>query len=617
MAYEKQNFVDGKPLSAAQMNHIEEGIENLEEAVPTVPSALPNPNPLTITVGDGTGRYTGAEPLDLTPFVEAMINGMLESVRWYGAAGDGQTDDTAAFEAALAGSRRVFVPGGTYILSGELTIRDNCGLELAQDAVLKFTQTSGNCISMKMSASLRGNHATVTVPYEFSGNVVNVASPLNDDVSSVPPWTRWTPSWKAGRYLTDLNIVKPDSRGFHYSLDGTCTGTAVYISADGGAVSTFIWGLNFSGLRIAGGFKYGVRAENFNEGWNHEMRIGAFIDGCEIGVSLQDCNNAYISAAVQPRRAYSLEEVYTPYAKHGIELIRSRNTDLSGARVWDWNSQNSLWTADNMYQHISMIGDCGGTILNDFFYYEMPNYDIRDLIYTDTPGNLEKITILQEPFTRWFKRIGTGPYFFDGDTEKRLVLKEEFDECFQTDYVPQFTDVLSAAGDGSGGVFNGIGYKVGGYWETDGKTLVESDYHFCTGYIPVRQGQTLYAHGMSFAEGDDFCRVVTYDSGFNKLNHVNRGNLIGNASYFVGYTETDNGFQMPVKNPDTVAYVTISARKSTLSANPAIAVDEEIAFAQAGFLSDGVKVKVENVAGLDEVLGSYISDVDALIGGGS
>lgn len=34
MAYQKQNFVNGLPLSAAQLNHIEEGIEKLEKTIP-------------------------------------------------------------------------------------------------------------------------------------------------------------------------------------------------------------------------------------------------------------------------------------------------------------------------------------------------------------------------------------------------------------------------------------------------------------------------------------------------------------------------------------------------------------------------------------------------------
>jgi len=532
--------------------------------------------------------------------VNKLIDTKLLSVITYGAKGDGATDDTKAFQDALAANRVVTVPGGTYKLSGELVIRDNCQMEFAQDAVLNFTNTSGNCITLNRSAFLKGNHATVTVPYAFAGKVINVDTSVHTDTNDVPPFTHWCPQWKTARYLTDLNICKANSYGLHESLSGDSNGTAVYIAADGSATSTFIWGLNFSGLRIAGSFEYGVRAVNINGAYNHEMRIEAFMDACKVGVSLEDCNNAYISAIVQPRKAYD----GTTYATHGIQLIRCENTDLSGSRVWDWNDKNSLWSYDktNVNQHIAMYGNCIGTILNDYNYHYLPTGfdDLRELIYCEEAYrgvNLDSLIILQEPFTRWFKPVDGEPYFFNGNENKRLVLKSEFDSAFQTDQVPQFTDVLATATDETGAVFNEIGYKTGAGWETDGKTLNSSQWHFCTGFIPCKMGDTLYLQGMSFAEGSDDCRVILYDSNFNKLNHINRGVLIGNGSYFVGYEETEDGCKLTIKNPDTVAYITVSAYTSTLSSNPVISVNEEISYTQEGFLADGIKVKAENVVG--------------------
>jgi hypothetical protein len=154
-----------------------------------------------------------------------------------------------------------------------------------------------------MSSSLVGNHATIKVPYAFSGNVIYASSTTTTSTLDVPPFTRWDPQWKSGRYVTNLNICKADYRGFHYSVDGDCSGTAVYFSADGDSHLTFIWGIHYSGIRIAGAFEYGIRAVNYNEGWLHEMRIDAFIDSCETAVSLEDCNQVYVSAIIQPRAA--------------------------------------------------------------------------------------------------------------------------------------------------------------------------------------------------------------------------------------------------------------------------------------------------------------------------
>lgn len=530
----------------------------------------------------------------------------------YGGKGDGVTDDTDAFLGALAEHREVYVPGGVYKLSAEMVIRDGCRLELAKDAVLNFSQTDGNCITMNRSACLTGNHATVNVPYSFVGHVINVDTTVHESVKDVPPWRHWDPQWKTGRYLTDLDICKADDAGLHRSTNGDSNGTAVYIFANGDATSTFIWGLNFSGLRIAGAFEYGLRA--ISTGYNHEMRLEAFMDACKIGVSLEDCNNAYISATIQPRAAADGKV----YATHGIQLIRSENAELQGSRVWDWNDKTSLWTPDktNPYQHIAMYGDCKGAIINDFNYFHLPTgfTDLRELIYADTPSNYENLVIVQEPITKWFKPMDGDPYFDGGGNLERLAYKKEMDALFETDYVAQFVDALSTATDDTGAVFNGIGYKQGQAWATDGKTAISNAWSTCTGYIPCKKGDVLYADGMKYSnDGGGEARVILFDVNHNRILHVNQGNIIANASsYYVNnYVETDTGFSVEITRVDA-AYIRLVVPTNTLSNHPVISVGTPISYAQEGFLADGIKVKAENVIGLgklptDEHINSLIN----------
>lgn len=571
--------VTNKPLSAAQGVAIKTLIDALRNSTYSKPSS-------------------GIPKTDLASDVQdslTKVDNMAANVKDYGAIGDGVADDTVAFQTALASNRCVYVSGGTYKLSGALVIRDACSMELSTDAVLDFTMTSGNCVSMKMSACLRGNHAVLRVPYAFAGNVINIASSLDSSVTSVPPYTKWDPQWKTGRYVTDVCITKPDSRGFHYSVDGTCSGTAIYIEADSGATSTFIWGLSASGIRIAGAFAYGIHAKMVGTGWCHEARIEAFIDACEIGVCMEDCNNAYVAATIQPRPALTTAGANVAYAKYGIYLIRSRNTDLSGSRVWDWNSNNSLWTGDTdsgcIYQHIAMIGNCAGTILNDFLYYEMPSYDIRKIIYTDMASNLEKINILQEPFTRWFKPISGAPMFCTGAENKELLLKEAYDATFQTTLVPQFTNLLPQATDISGAAFGTNGYKVGKMWGTDGVTLYDGSGILCSGLIPCSGGSVVRMKGISFSSGDDNCRVILYKADKTKLTHVNRNNLIANgSSYFINnYSAGENGCQFQIVE-NSAAYFAFNVYSSTSDGNPTVTVDEELNYSQVGTLASGIKV---------------------------
>lgn len=543
-----------------------------------------------IKIGDGINN------VNILPFAHDAHSAV--TPQDYGAKGDGSTDDTAAFQNALAANRVVFVPGGTYKLSGELVVGDNCQMELAQDVVLNFTQTSGNCITMNRSAFLKGNHATIFVPYGFTGHVINVDTSVHTNIKDVPPFIHWDPQWKTGRYLTDLNICKMDSNGLGRSTSGDSNGTAVYVCADGSATSTFIWGMNFSGLRIAGAFEYGIRAISTGVGYNHEMRIEAFMDAVKIGVSLENCSNSYISATVQPRAAAD----GTTYAEHGIKIVSSKNTDLTGSRVWDWNEKTSKWETGSIYQHIALYGACAGTILNDFNYHSLPSFvhDIREIIYTDTVSNFDSLIILQEPFTRWFKPVDNEPYFNNGSDNERLLLKKEQDALFQTDYIPAFTDQLAKATDGKGAIFNEIGYKKGYGWEIDGVNLYKSQYLTCTGFIPVKNNSVVNVKGMSFTVGTDYCRIILFDADFNKLMHVNRGLLLEGNNYFAAYTETEDGFTMIPRGRNEIAYVTITVDTSTVGTNPVIAVDEEIAYTQVGTLSSGIKVNEKNLFGMDE-----------------
>ena len=476
-----------------------------------------------------------------------------------------------------------------------------------------------------MSSSLVGNHATIKVPYAFNGNVVYASTTTAEsEIDAVNfPFSRWDPQWKNGRYVTDINICKADSRGFYYSVNGDTSGTAVYISADGSAASRWMWGLHYSGLRIAGAFSYGIRAKNFNEGWLHEMHIDAFIDACEIGVSLEDCQNTYISAIIQPRRYYTIDKVYGTYAKHGIQLIRSRNTDLSGSRVWDWYEGRTLWAPDNEYQHIAMIGDCNGTIVNDWRYHI--EGDTRDRIYTDKAGkdagNLETITILQEPITRWFKPIekdGTKlPHFSNGDKDKPLVLKEELDTYFNTSLIDDFDNLLYSATEAynSNITYNGSGYKKNTALNS-ANAESSSNYFTSTGFIKLASGNcTIYGHNISLYDSykgkatndidenlsngpDGQQRIIYFDENGQISGVIQHGKIVGHVINSatkdgrIEYTETEDGFVLKLKLGPNPKYVRFTFKntneKIALSLTP-------ISYSQVGGLADTIKVTDANI----------------------
>lgn len=528
--------------------------------------------------------YTGTEEdfatklADETPAVDpkqvnALIDTKLYSVTTYGAKGDGVTDDTAAFKNALANNRIVTVPGGTYVLSGTLVIRENCCLELSQDTVLQFSQTSGNCIEMRGSATLRGNHAIISVPYEMTGNAISIDTALDGEPhNSIPPYAKADPMFKRQRFIYDVNIVKPNAAGFYRSNDGKCNGTAIYLSAEGTASIRWMWAITMSGIRIGGGFSYGIRAANFDKpgdytdnAWNHDMRIEAVIEACEVGVSLENCNGAHLAVTVQPCVAENTAK--TKYAKWGVYLNDSRYVDMIGSRVWDWKG-TSLWTSGGQYQHIAMVGNCRGLLLDDFLCSE-ESEDIRDLIYTDTPANFDTMSVLQEPGNKWFKSKDGKPYFFDGTSDKQLMMKTEKFSAEQAEFIhpadgyytydPKFTDL-------AGNCQNG--YYIG----SDGSLVSDGDGQYTTtDFIPI-DGANVHTYriggeGITWNDSYGQCRIAWYDANKAVKGSAMSWDKIGLNQYYPQPVEDDTvaaAFVTSANNagPKGAAYFRITAKGS-------------------------------------------------------
>ena len=539
--------------------------------------------------------YTGTEE----EFAEKLAKNYSQvSVQDYGAKGDGSTDDTTAFQNALAENRVVFVPGGTYKLSGTLVIRPNCALELSQDTVLQFTQTSGNCIEVGCSATLKANHAIISAPYAFTGHVVDIDT-TGETERETPPYTHWDPMWKSGRYIYDVCLVKANSSGLHYSTDGNCSGTAIYVSANSKAALGYIWGAMLHGIRIAGAFTYGIHVINYDDtaeddGWNHDMRIEAVIQGCETGVSMTNCNNAHLAVAIQPSTA----ENGTKYAKWGVYLNDCKNIDMSSANIWDWQVAR---TDSKEYSYVAMYGSCPGLILSDMRYNQSA-VDVRDQIYTDTPSNLESMVILQEPATRWFKPVDGVPYFNNGNADKRLMVEDDLQEYFNTNRVSNFSDALATAINTDGSIYNGVGYKEG---IVVGNTGAESSlaYYVSTGYIACKAGDVLHMQGISFDTPvpleDGSCKVVYYDANFNRIFHATCMNIMGGSQYYQAGERTADGMKFTIKptlsEQGTVAYVRFTFHIYDFGDSPIISVNDEIKYVVEGFLADSVKVKGNNM----------------------
>jgi len=597
----------------------------------------------------------------LTPKEETNLANLGVSVLNYYNAIDGD-NYTNAFQAALRDEtvRRVYVPGGTYKIKGELVVRDNCELELAQDAVLAF-DFSGNdgdpgataaadggttggtntevgiepwsdekiiaakkCITLNMLSSLVGNHATIRVPYDFDGIVIYASTrshPEREMFKDIPPFNHYCPQWKPARYLKDINIVKPNTAGIHKSDDGSCNGIAAFIEGyrrneddDGDAGSTFIWGLEYTGLRIAGAFKYGIYGtNNYNEtaddwAWTNDMKVNGIIDGCEVGVFLDNCNYAYISTLIQPRAA----ENNTKYAKYGIFLKECKHVDLTCSRVWDWDEDHTLGgpllskdnlTANKIYQHIGLKGDCKGLMLDDYLYYRNSDFNIRDLIYNDHAPNYDNMTILQEPVSKFFN--------IDVEVIEKEAGSEEGGESEPVSDPVPVTEIK-----GRLFVDRNINNETG--------ELTTAFSRAATSMIPCDSITEITVTGFDFSN-DSESIIAFYDENYDYIKHelvsaliTETGDVIptGEDAPTGGEPSIDYGTQEDI--PVTLSFTTItnpkyfriSCKTDCIADIPQIIVGTVTIVFPCTCLKDHIYIKANYIEGLDERIRAILNGGD-------
>jgi len=213
-------------------------------------------------------------------FIGDNSNGWV-SVKDFGAKGDGVTNDTAAFQAAMQPNSSIYVPAGTYMISASLVVPDNFMLFCAKGSTLKalsagitfFTSTVSAYFSQIWNASLDGNgFANVTgfdlTNFRISAGLYSpfMTNMLNGIILRTGCFglTVLNPSTFNGvpnpiRVISNgsnISIINPNLDNL--SGVGANTGTGIKIDAsggsnigvivDGGYIQGFQYGINDEGL---------------------------------------------------------------------------------------------------------------------------------------------------------------------------------------------------------------------------------------------------------------------------------------------------------------------------------------------------------------------------------
>lgn len=205
--YIKQTWVDGEtPVDAEHLNHLEEGVAAAHKAIAELPEIPEIPDAPVQSVNGKTGDVAltasdvGALPADaeiidttaragVAALTEEIANNHNDivalqggtstvNVKNYGAVGDGVTDDTAAFAAAIEACPEycaVYVPDGVFRVT-DIVVKSNMRIYgNGRSSIIKWndgvTELNHNCITVNYVSNVQIDHL------QLDGNIANNTLP--------------------------------------------------------------------------------------------------------------------------------------------------------------------------------------------------------------------------------------------------------------------------------------------------------------------------------------------------------------------------------------------------------------------------------------------------------
>lgn len=196
MSFAKRTYTDGETvITAENLNAIQDEVVRLAADKSMGLSGLSADDQVQVSTVDTTGKPTAWKK---------KARGML-NVRDFGAKGDGSTDDTAALQSAISaaqtgGSRALYFPAGTYLISSPLHAEVETG-STTVGGKTKSTYTYG------MGLTLRGEQVGKTVLRKTGTSTYTI--PTGNNVgggTAVDTALFFGGSQGTGLYVSDMSI---------------------------------------------------------------------------------------------------------------------------------------------------------------------------------------------------------------------------------------------------------------------------------------------------------------------------------------------------------------------------------------------------------------------------
>jgi hypothetical protein len=297
------------------------------------------------------------------------------NARWFGARGDGTTDDQAPIEAALTASLSVYFPEGTYVYDGKLSSLGKDGRILRGDgtnaSILKFTDATVNALIE--ITGLGFNHLlieglTIRGPGRTAGS--NVHGIYIHDFNSNP----------YNLTLRDVSVTDVSGTGFHildvfmtrfldtwvervggngHTLAGDQSPTIINSGQWSRDVTGWVWwvksgnpfmqGLNCSGA-LTGGARFG---DDDPAGFCFPVILGMNIEGLaadgSTGIQFELGSNLRLASGIQ---IYS-EGLAVP--SYGIRFVNMNDAGLFLGNPAFIGTFTNRWYADSFLPQAQLL----------------------------------------------------------------------------------------------------------------------------------------------------------------------------------------------------------------------------------------------------------------------
>ena len=160
------------------------------------------------------------------------------NVRQFGARGDGSSNDTSAFLAAVAYANKVVVPDGTYLLSETVEITEGKQIELAPNATINLNaNVTGFILRNRASLIGRGMIYTYHLGSVYSSSAVLITNNSSSDI------------WNAT--IRDVRFVGSFGNGKAIEFDSNAS-QILYCTIDNVNIYAFAYGIYSRGTQARG-----------------------------------------------------------------------------------------------------------------------------------------------------------------------------------------------------------------------------------------------------------------------------------------------------------------------------------------------------------------------------